>query len=140
MGIEAGEFKEERETLAASVPASFLTWIMAVSSPTAGLDKEEGSGKGEASCVFEGFGLFYMEKQCWGTTERGLLGTEWWWGPQVGSRAELLQPGSKARVQPNSTKGSGLRSLDNFMVMMLGQSQSWRQCVGQGPEQEKLQL
>lgn len=51
-GIKAGEFNKERGTIGASVPVSVLRWMVAIPTPTPGVDNEEGSGKEEVSCVF----------------------------------------------------------------------------------------
>jgi len=41
MGTKAGEMSEEGGTITASVPVSFFPWMVAVPSPTSGLDNEE---------------------------------------------------------------------------------------------------
>lgn len=74
----AEEFSEESETITASVPVSFLTWMVAIPSSTSGLDNEEGIDKEEVSYVFLGFSPFVcftqrspsagmqQDEDCWG--------------------------------------------------------------------------
>lgn len=107
-GNKGEEFNEERGTITTPVPVSFFTWMVAIPSSTSGLDN--GSGKGEVSCVFQGSSPLVcftrrsssagaqQDKDCWGLR---VVGSSGGWQGRASPARQQGRPGG-SQVQPKA--------------------------------------